>query len=539
MSKLIAGTILLWNLLSPRIVKGIDGFVFDSWNSQKPDSTNVSLIINDGSSGTGTCKIPYFDIYGYWAIDPNVFSPPATPSDTGHMSAYLTVNSKTYITHMRKGPLDEASIFPTAFLDDPDKAVMAHAFGVWDVKDTSNVADTLKAEGWLKKNPAQKIKFINYCLKYSGLDSTKVDTSDIFPQVYINLEKQDSLWLPSDSATVRLYKQKSDTTWQTKVSFLLDTLKYGCATMLDSLIFPSELSVFRDASAESVGVDSSYIVGTIVTPKGKLKNNGTITQIPRFYFFIRDSLTNNEVYRDSLNVSLEGGKDSLVAFSSWTATPVSSYAAICSTGLSEDVNSNNDKKVKYFQVKSVTAIELSDFSAYPTADGNILTLWKTEYGGNTACWDLEKRIQEEQNWQDVATIPSTNSSYEYKYLDKNVKRNITYNYRLGQVDLDGSVIWHGPVSVTALGGKGLENFKIWPNPVKDLRELKISRRGDYGIYNVLGQKVAEIKNCDRIDVNLPSGVYMIVTGEKLFIPTKNSDFQSDYFLSILGNYDII
>ncbi|MEW6686532.1 MAG: hypothetical protein AB1393_10065 [Candidatus Edwardsbacteria bacterium] len=32
---------------------------------------------------------------------------------------------------------------------------------------------------------------------------------------------------------------------------------------------------------------------------------------------------------------------------------------------------------------------------------------------------------------------------------------------------------------------------------------------------------------------------IIVTGEKLFIPTKNSDFQSDYFLSILGNYDII
>ncbi|MEW6686004.1 MAG: hypothetical protein AB1393_07345 [Candidatus Edwardsbacteria bacterium] len=35
------------------------------------------------------------------------------------------------------------------------------------------------------------------------------------------------------------------------------------------------------------------------------------------------------------------------------------------------------------------------------------------------------------------------------------------------------------------------------------------------------------------------GGYIIVTGEKLFIPTKNSDFQSDYFLSILGNYDII
>ncbi|MEW6687027.1 MAG: transposase [Candidatus Edwardsbacteria bacterium] len=33
--------------------------------------------------------------------------------------------------------------------------------------------------------------------------------------------------------------------------------------------------------------------------------------------------------------------------------------------------------------------------------------------------------------------------------------------------------------------------------------------------------------------------HIIVTGEKLFIPTKNSDFQSDYFLSILGNYDII
>lgn len=210
----------------------INGKIFDAWNGQTSDGTHVEEIINDGSSGTATCDVPYFGIKGYWAVDSNAHSPPPIPgtSDTSKISASLTVGPKTYTTHARRIYDNSNIIFPTTFLDDPDKNVIAHAFGIWNITDTSNVSDTLKAEGWLNKNPNQKIPFWNY-----RKQNSEVDTSDIRSQVYINAEEQDSIWNQGDLVTIRLY---SDDGWESDTSFPIDTLKHGSATMLDSIVFP-------------------------------------------------------------------------------------------------------------------------------------------------------------------------------------------------------------------------------------------------------------------------------------------------------------
>jgi len=82
--------VTLWEmLLFPQIAKGgsINGFVYDAWNGQTFDFTDVSVIINNGFLGTETCKIPYFDIYGCWAVDSGNFSPWPSGGDTIKMSA--------------------------------------------------------------------------------------------------------------------------------------------------------------------------------------------------------------------------------------------------------------------------------------------------------------------------------------------------------------------------------------------------------------------------------------------------------------------
>jgi len=236
----LISALFLSTLLVPRIVRAgaISGRIFNSHNGQTSDSTLVDVIINDGTSGTEHSQVPEWGDYGLWIVDSGNFSPIPGIGDTVKMSGQLN----NYTTHMRDTLMVAGSphngILPTAFLDDPDKNVRAHSFGSWSVKDTSGINDTLRAEGYLLKNSEQVIPYINYFLKAVSGDSTLVDTSDIYPQVAINLEKQDSLWQQGDSVFVRLYKERNDSTWETTIGFPLDTLKYGCATLLDSIIFP-------------------------------------------------------------------------------------------------------------------------------------------------------------------------------------------------------------------------------------------------------------------------------------------------------------
>ncbi|MCK4307053.1 T9SS type A sorting domain-containing protein [candidate division WOR-3 bacterium] len=230
----LAGVVGL-GILFPRISNAglIHGKVYDAWNGQTSDSTQVEGIINEGSSGTQYSKVPEFSELGEWYVISGNFSPSAQPGDTAKMSGSLTVGPKTYTTYMKNRMQSTNCILPTAFLDDPDKNVIAHSFGVWNVIDTSNVSDTLRAEGWLNKNPDQKIPFWNY---YT--ENSKIDTSDFYPQIYLNLEEQDSIWNQGDNATIRLWKTKGDTIWESDTTFPLDTLKYGGATMLENMVFP-------------------------------------------------------------------------------------------------------------------------------------------------------------------------------------------------------------------------------------------------------------------------------------------------------------
>ena len=405
---------LLGILLFPKVVKGglISGAIYDSWNNQTSDSTNVSCWINDGSSGTQTCKIPWWGIYGLYGFDSGNFNPPAQPSDTGHMSASLTVGSKTYVTHMRKGPLGVPSIFPTAFLDDPDKTVLAHAFGIWKVKDMSNVADTLKARGWLKKNSGQKIQFINYYLRSQGLDSTKVDTSDIYPQVYINLEKQDSLWQPTDSAVVELYKTKNDTTWFSDTTFALDTLKYGCATMVDSLTFAGEsLYVFKDIGIEAILVPDSADSGDVIEPGVVVRNYGTINQNPWLHCKI------NEFYNDSTQVVAQPGIDTFY-FAPCTLSQVGNWLVTSYSVLQGDVNSSNDTLQKTIVVNSVGVEErglenkVNKFEIYPSVGRGMFNI--KGYRGKVSIYDATGRKVA------VSMIQDENSKLNLAYLSEGV-----------------------------------------------------------------------------------------------------------------------
>jgi len=326
MKKKILITIPL--LLLPKIVKGggIDGHIYETWKGLSSDSAVVRIWVNSNSNDTLYDTIPSWDEVGLWDQDDWNFNTTPSIGDTLKIKAIMKKNSLEYKTHLRKIKEGTETTFPTTFLDDPEKPVKAHGFGVWTVKDTSKVSDTLRAEAWLLKNLGYKFTFWNYFLEQWALDDSTevVDTSDIYPQVYFNLEKQDSLWVPSDSVKVKLYKIKGDTTWAADTIFALDTLRYGCATYLDTLIFPERKVVkkpFIDfalteilSPPDSVKADSTYV------PKVKVRNQSEKSDSVKVNCIIDSA--GSTIYNDTAKafISLDSKEDTAtLQFKPWTA----------------------------------------------------------------------------------------------------------------------------------------------------------------------------------------------------------------------------
>jgi len=361
----------------------IQGNLYGAYNNPIFDGTDVSVIVNNGLSGIETTTI---DNTGFFVISSNNYSPNPVLGDTIKSSFTKTFGGKTYVSHTRKIRMEDNSILPTVFLDDTSKAVKAQAVGAWKVKDNSiGFTDTLRARAWLKKNPGQKVNFVNYYLQSIGDDSTKVDTTDIYPQVYINLEKQDSTWTPNDSAFVEVYKKKSGTTYSNIVGFKLDTLKYGCATMLDSIVFDGQ------------------------TPN---------------------------------------------------------------------------------------AVEMSYFGA-TTTDKGIRLEWETQSSLDSYLWEIMRgRNNDSLDYDLIATQPGDGNSNQPKhwYYDDACAKGKTW-YQLAEVDYSGAKTFYGPFSATAGldGAFAKGKFKEWPNPLRDLRHIKVDKAGKYSVYNIAGQKAGTLE----------------------------------------------
>lgn len=275
----------------------ISGNIYGTYNGIASENTTANFTVNDGSSGT---QVRTIDNTGYYdGINTGTWIPPPSFGDTIKASFTKTTGGKTYVAHTRsifgsQGGSD--LILPTVFLDDTSKAVKAHAIGVWKVNDQSTgFNDSLKARGWLKKNQTKKVDFINYYRQSQGMDSLSIDRTDIYPQVYINLEKQDSTWTPSDSAFVELFKIRHDSTFSVVKGFPLDTMKYGRATMLDSIIF-------NPTSGTPNGVELSYF-GAMARDNGIMLDWDTQSSLDSYLWKIYRGKNN-----DSLTYDLIGTK---------------------------------------------------------------------------------------------------------------------------------------------------------------------------------------------------------------------------------------
>lgn len=166
----------------------------------------------------------------------------------------------------------------------------------------------------------------------------------------------------------------------------------------------------------------------------------------------------------------------------------------------------------YFEVHA-TPVEFSSFTASFTVDNYVNLNWTTQSETGVHGFYILRNTQDDLAHATVISplVPATNTSQEqtYVFTDNELYEDDTYYYWLQNSDLDGTVGYHGPISIiyTSSGGDtpGIpletELKPIYPNPFNPHAyipfSLKESATVNIEIYNARGQLVRHIPIGDK------------------------------------------
>jgi parallel beta-helix repeat protein len=183
----------------------------------------------------------------------------------------------------------------------------------------------------------------------------------------------------------------------------------------------------------------------------------------------------------------------------------------------------NDCGAFYYPL-TVTPVVLASFSANLAPQG-VSLIWTTASEIECWAWAVQRCVAGE-SFQDLsALIPGFGSSVEphaYQYMDETAQAGQTYSYRLKQIDLDGSVTFSNPLSVTVNGvASGYSLQQNYPNPFNPQTSIaySLAQAGPVSlrIYDTAGRLVADLVSGIR-DAGLhtavwnadglPSGLYL-------------------------------
>lgn len=171
--------------------------------------------------------------------------------------------------------------------------------------------------------------------------------------------------------------------------------------------------------------------------------------------------------------------------------------------------------------ESIVPVELTSFNASVTGT-NVLLKWTTATEINNSGFDIERKTSN-SDWKKIGFVPgagTTSEKQSYVFSDKNLNRG-KYQYRLKQIDFDGTFEYSKTVEVEISSPSKFELAQNYPNPFNPSTSISftIPQSGNVklAVYNLLGQEVAvlvnEFREAGTYDVefnagNLNSGVYL-------------------------------
>ena len=166
-------------------------------------------------------------------------------------------------------------------------------------------------------------------------------------------------------------------------------------------------------------------------------------------------------------------------------------------------------------------VELTSFTAKYLSSGVVLN-WQTATEINNNKFEVERQIND-GNWEVVGEVlghGNSNTVIDYTYTDSKTSTKGKYNYRLKQIDNDGTFKYTQVVNVTVGNLDSYELAQNYPNPFNPSTNINFTmpKAGNVKIvlFNALGQEVATLFNGNKdagfhtVQFNangLPSGIY--------------------------------
>ncbi len=168
----------------------------------------------------------------------------------------------------------------------------------------------------------------------------------------------------------------------------------------------------------------------------------------------------------------------------------------------------------------IVPVELTSFTADVT-ENSVTLKWGTSTEKNNTGFEIERKFQNEfRSIGFVSGFGTTTQPHQYSFTDNNLE-NGSYEYRLKQIDFDGSFNYSDVIKaeVNLVNRFSLE--QNYPNPFNPSTKINFTLPADnfvnLSIYNLLGEKVAELIN-ERMMAgeyereftarNLPAGIYI-------------------------------
>jgi hypothetical protein len=205
-----------------------------------------------------------------------------------------------------------------------------------------------------------------------------------------------------------------------------------------------------------------------------------------------------------------------LTFSSNKILTYSNKIMVCATG-------TTNGGVWIFTDTSIP-VELQNFT-YLLSGNDVILKWTTATEINNAGFEIEKREKSETGSKKWVTIDfvegngTTASPEFYSYTDKNVPAG-SYEYRLKQIDYDGTSTYSGIVEVDVNAPQQFSLDQNYPNPFNPTTKINYKIPFEsfvtLKVYNILGSEVRALVNekqtAGNYDIifyaeDLPSGIY--------------------------------
>jgi hypothetical protein len=244
-------------------------------------------------------------------------------------------------------------------------------------------------------------------------------------------------------------------------------------------------------SGTGVGIDIACSNGTLLNSDSNLK------------------LLNSELTQPSKK-SYSGGQ--YIFNFKYTAPTTGGQYILYATGCSKKLEWNHGAN---FTINVTVPVELVSFTS-KIIDRNIELNWTTATETNNKGFELFR------NGKLIDFIPGKGTTLElqnYSFIDKNLKNGI-YNYRLKQIDFDGSYNFIGNINAAVNSPEDFSLNQNYPNPFNPstMIEYQIPKSGfvTLKVFNVVGDEVAvlvnEAKDAGTYKINydasyLKSGIY--------------------------------